>query len=262
MTLAAFLEQVALVSDIDDLEEGQEAPTLLTLHAAKGLEFPVVFITGLEEGVLPHSRALDDAEELAEERRLFYVGITRAKDRVYLSHAFRRTTYGMTDVGTPSRFLGDIPENLVSGGSSGARRQQAKKRASSWSWSRDDDERPPTSSATRWDSAPEARPARRKARSNNDWQRGEVSPRKQREERGGPRTQPHVPPPAAAPAPAPEPAAVPRYTSGQKVRHAKFGDGIVIEVKPTGADTEVTVAFGSVGIKRLAASFARLDLVE
>ena len=266
MPLADFLEQVALVSDIDDLEEWQEAPTLLTLHAAKGLEFPVVFITGLEEGVLPHSRALEDAEELAEERRLFYVGLTRAQDRVYLSHAFRRTTYGMADVGTPSRFLGDVPEELVTGGSSGYRRQQAKRRASSWSWSRDEDDdngRPRRSAPSR-ESAAEKRPARRRGRGSTEWQRGEVSPAQRRDEqRGGPRTRRHIPPAAAQPAPEPEPvAAVPRYSVGQKVRHARFGDGIVVEAKPTGADTEVTVAFVSVGIKRLAASFAKLDLVE
>ena len=131
MTLSEFLEQVALVSETDNLEEIPNSTTLLTLHAAKGLEYPVVFITGLEEGMLPHSRSMEDAEELAEERRLFYVGITRAKDRVYLSHAFRRTFYGMTEATTPSRFLMDIPEELTIGSKPKARRQESKTRASS-----------------------------------------------------------------------------------------------------------------------------------
>lgn len=108
-----FLERLALVSDQDTLAEGVEAPTLLTLHAAKGLEFPVVFITGLDDGLLPHSRSLDDPEEMAEERRLLYVGITRAKDRVYLTRADRRSTFGGYDDSVPSRFLRDIPSALM-----------------------------------------------------------------------------------------------------------------------------------------------------
>ncbi|BCY17674.1 DNA helicase [Leptolinea sp. HRD-7] len=111
--LDEFLERLALVSDQDTLAEGTEAPTLLTLHAAKGLEFAVVFITGLDDGVLPHSRSLDDPEEMAEERRLLYVGITRAKERLYITRADRRSSYGGYENCTPSRFLRDIPATLV-----------------------------------------------------------------------------------------------------------------------------------------------------
>ena len=111
--LGAFLEAIALASDQDTIPEQLEAPTLLTLHAAKGLEFPYVFITGLDEGLLPHSRALDDPEEMAEERRLFYVGVTRAKDRLYLVRAKTRSTYGPREVTAPSRFLKDIPSELL-----------------------------------------------------------------------------------------------------------------------------------------------------
>lgn len=113
--LTVFLEEVSLVSDVDNLDENADAPTLLTLHSAKGLEFPVVFIIGLEEGLLPHNRSFDDAEQMEEERRLCYVGITRAKERVYLVHAFRRTLHGFSDVSLPSRFLKDIPDHLVAG---------------------------------------------------------------------------------------------------------------------------------------------------
>ncbi len=113
--LTTFLEEVALVSDTDDLEEATDAPTLLTLHSAKGLEFPVVFIVGLEEGILPHSRSFDDPEEMEEERRLCYVGITRAKERLYLVHAFRRMLYGQSEMGIPSRFVRDIPHHLLAG---------------------------------------------------------------------------------------------------------------------------------------------------
>ncbi|MBC8249355.1 MAG: UvrD-helicase domain-containing protein, partial [Anaerolineales bacterium] len=114
-SLSTFLEEVALVSDIDNLDEAANAPTLLTLHMAKGLEFPVVFIVGLEDGLFPHSRSFDDPEAMEEERRLCYVGITRAKERVYLVHAFRRTMYGESQVGEPSRFIADIPDQLIAG---------------------------------------------------------------------------------------------------------------------------------------------------
>jgi DNA helicase-2/ATP-dependent DNA helicase PcrA len=113
--LVEFLQQVALVSDQDTLTESQNAPTLLTLHAAKGLEFPVVFIVGLDEGELPHYRSQDDSEAMAEERRLFYVGLTRAQDRVILLRAFRRRARGTSNLTDPSRFLDDLPANLIEG---------------------------------------------------------------------------------------------------------------------------------------------------
>ena len=112
--LAAFLEDVALVSDIDGLPDGPTAATtLITLHAAKGLEFPVVFLAGLEEGVLPHLRSFDDPAALEEERRLCYVGVTRAKRELYLLYAFRRALAGSAGHNPPSRFLGDLPADAV-----------------------------------------------------------------------------------------------------------------------------------------------------
>ena len=131
--LPLFLEEVALVSDVDELPEETGAPVLLTLHMAKGLEFPVVFITGLEEGLLPHSRSLEDPEGIEEERRLFYVGMTRAKDRLYLLYTFRRTRYGIDDVNEPSRFLQDIPESVLAEKDTPAqRRQHAVARETRW----------------------------------------------------------------------------------------------------------------------------------
>ncbi len=114
--LAAFLEGVTLVSDVDSLDEQIDAVTLITLHQAKGLEFPAVFIIGMEDGILPHIRSFDDPDQMEEERRLCYVGITRAKKKVYLVRAFRRAFMGSSNINKPSRFLQDIPPHLISGG--------------------------------------------------------------------------------------------------------------------------------------------------
>ena len=113
--LTAFLEQIALVSDQDTLSDALSAPTLLTMHAAKGLEFPIVIIIGLDEGVTPHQRSFDQPEEMAEERRLFYVGVTRAMDRLFLTRAFRRRLAGFSTLAEPSRFIDDLPPTSVSG---------------------------------------------------------------------------------------------------------------------------------------------------
>lgn len=110
--LENFLEEVALISDIDNYQADAAAVTLMTLHSAKGLEFPVVFLTGLEEGIFPHSRALFDGEQMEEERRLCYVGMTRAKQQLYLLHATSRLLFGQTQHNPPSRFLSDIPAEL------------------------------------------------------------------------------------------------------------------------------------------------------
>jgi DNA helicase-2/ATP-dependent DNA helicase PcrA len=137
--LTDFLQNLALVSDQDTIAEAeaegqqQGSVTLLTLHAAKGLEFKQVFIIGLDEGILPHSRSKDDPEEMAEERRLFYVGITRARDQLYLVRAERRTTFGDFEYCEPSRFLENIDEKVLSvQGRSGASRRQSRQDDFTW----------------------------------------------------------------------------------------------------------------------------------
>jgi DNA helicase-2/ATP-dependent DNA helicase PcrA len=129
-TLQAFLDSVALIADIDELGEGKGAVTLMTLHSAKGLEFPVVFITGMEEGVFPHARSLTDDDELEEERRLCYVGMTRAKARLFLSAALSRRLYNSDAYNLPSRFLDEVPEHLVErvDGLGGGRETRAESR--------------------------------------------------------------------------------------------------------------------------------------
>ena len=261
MTLSEFLEQVALVSETDNLEEIPNSTTLLTLHAAKGLEYPVVFITGLEEGMLPHSRSMEDAEELAEERRLFYVGITRAKDRVYLSHAFRRTFYGMTEATTPSRFLMDIPEELTTGSKPKSRRQESKTRASSWdqstpSWSSNKKQASSTKQSS-WSSSSLSSSSKPSGSSQSSYKKSTPWSEPARKPLPKPKhiDNRHEEPERAAPK-------AQQYKTGQKVSHAKFGEGIVIESKVMGNDEEVSVAFTDMGIKRLAASFAKLEILE
>ncbi|VAW43527.1 ATP-dependent DNA helicase UvrD/PcrA [hydrothermal vent metagenome] len=256
LTLSEFLEQIALVAETDNLDDDPKATTLLTLHAAKGLEFPVVFLTGLEDGVLPHSRSLDDSESLAEERRLFYVGITRAKDKLYLTHAFRRTFYGETEVAVPSRFLQEIPEDLAEGGTAQQRRESTTRQASSWSWS---------SSSPQSSSRPKAK-AKPKSYSWASKQKSAV--KRPSAMQRSPAQQPTPSPHRNLPKPRyeeddlePVGPQVAKYKTGQKVRHSKFGEGIVIESKLTGNDEEVSVAFTEVGMKRLVASIAKLEIV-
>ncbi|MBI4187652.1 MAG: UvrD-helicase domain-containing protein [Chloroflexi bacterium] len=132
--LSAFLEGVTLISDVDSLVEGAAAVTLITLHQAKGLEFPVVFIVGMEEGLLPHFRSFDDPAQMEEERRLCYVGVTRAKQKVYLVRAFRRNLMGRSMVSQPSRFLADIPGHLTH--HSGWQGEESHLTQSVYSWNR------------------------------------------------------------------------------------------------------------------------------
>ncbi|NPA92480.1 MAG: UvrD-helicase domain-containing protein [Chloroflexi bacterium] len=191
--LSAFLEEVTLVSDQDTLEDAENTPILLTLHAAKGLEFPHVFIVGLVEGLLPHSRAWDNEDEMAEERRLFYVGLTRAKDQVYLTYPEMRMLYGYAEPAEPSRFLEEIPPELTTG------------------------DHP--------------------ARGTTYWQ--------------GPRWEP---------APAAE-TREPEFHAGDKVRHPRWGEGLVIGSRIKDGAELVDVAFESVGLKRLDAALARLEKI-
>ncbi|MCA9898515.1 MAG: UvrD-helicase domain-containing protein [Ardenticatenaceae bacterium] len=255
LSLSEFLEQVALVSETDDLEDDPKAVTLLTLHAAKGLEFPVVFLTGLEDGVLPHSRSMEDSESMAEERRLFYVGLTRAKDILYITHAFRRTFFGQTEVAIPSRFLQDIPMNLTEGGSAKQRRETTVQQASSWSWSSGG------SSSGSGGYGRSTTPSRssKPARKSYSW--ADSTPTSHQPATSS--RQSNLPKPRheeddLAPS-GPQKA---KYKTGQKVRHKKFGEGTVIESKLMGNDEEVSVAFAEVGVKRLAASFANLEILS
>ncbi len=197
--LSEFLENLALVSDQDTIKEGN-VPTLLTLHAAKGLEFGVVFIIGLDDGILPHSRSFDEPEEMEEERRLFYVGITRAKDRLYILRAQRRGGRGFAEDTVESRFLGDIPAELVSG------KNRAGKRTGGYG-----------SNKSSWVLPTPAQPAKIVEQ---------------------------------------------QYKAGMRIKHSVWGEGIVFDSRPQDGDEIVEVVFTSVGMKRLAASLAKLTIVK
>jgi DNA helicase-2/ATP-dependent DNA helicase PcrA len=279
--LDRFLEETALVADQDSYEAGADAVTLITLHAAKGLEFPVVFIAGLEEGVFPHSRSLDDEKQLEEERRLAYVGITRAKRRLFLSHAARRATWGQGGLSIPSRFLFEIPAELMTG--------PRLDRSQDF----DDDVgqvdpdlvfgrrlgsrfgTPIRSGGAAWRAgsgqpgAPRAGEGFRPTR--------DLNARREAYDSGARSGSLHVPasgddetrsPAFERQTPSrPAPAARPRipgerqYRDGDRVRHPRLGDGIVVTSKLTRNDEEVTVAFSNGGgVKILLASIAGLEL--
>jgi DNA helicase-2/ATP-dependent DNA helicase PcrA len=197
--LTEFLANIALVSDQDTLEEGGNVPTLLTLHAAKGLEFPVVFIVGLNDGILPHSRSFEDAEEMQEERRLFYVGITRTKDQLYLVYPQARNTFGFNEPAIPSRFLDDIPVDLLD--ESSPRRVES----SAWEYSH-------TRRAVLWENTPSTRIIQR------------------------------------------------QFHPGLRVFHPTFGEGMVLDSRIEDDDEIVDIFFEGVGLKRIAASIAKLEV--
>lgn len=251
--LNAFMESVALVSDIDSMEDKPDSLTLITLHQAKGLEYPVVFMVGMEDGLLPHSRSLDDPASLEEERRLCYVGMTRAKERLYLVRAFRRGFRGGVGPNMPSRFLLDIPQELVS---------------------RPDVSEPvPQPRANARDSRDVSSSVRSQTRSGNAHasEQGngfrfshrsrpsagiESTPVRRSGKRASPPTRRR-----GARRPASD--AVAAVSTGDKVRHSTFGEGIVMSCEPSGADFEVTVAFADGGgVKRLLLSMAKLEKIE
>ncbi len=240
--LTSFLEEIALVSDVDNLDEQVDAPTLLTLHAAKGLEFRVVFITGVEEGLFPHSRSMDDPDEMEVERRLCYVGVTRAKERLYLLRTFRRTLYGESQVSEPSRFLLELPPHLLEGHPRPGRKGMDRPAGSSpWGV------RPPAREQGKRPEASSRAPASTFAGSRSGRPEG--------------RREPPVPPASERPRRA-EPRVELRFRTGDQVRHETFGLGIVVESKPVGGDEQVSVAFAGTGVKRLLASMAPMEKVD
>lgn len=202
-TLGGFLEDIALVSDIDAYDDSQDACVMMTVHSAKGLEFPVVFLTGLEDGLFPSARSIESQEDLEEERRLCYVAITRAKQLLFLTKTSSRTVFGKTAPSIPSRFLAEIPKEYIKETASAlfAKKQQAT-----------------------------AQP-RRAARVGEVYQR----------------SAPHTPSASGV-----------SFTTGDRVAHPKFGEGIIMAVTPFERDALLEINFEQVGTKRLMAAYAKL----
>jgi DNA helicase-2/ATP-dependent DNA helicase PcrA len=229
--LTSYLEEKALVSDADTIEDETDKVTLITLHAAKGLEFPIVFLVGLEEGLLPHSRSLqsDDPRELEEERRLAYVGITRAMQLLYITHAFRRTRFGQEDLSEPSRFLQALPEGALE------RVSQAPKISVGVA--------PRVGGAGRYGGT-------YGGNSSSSWSGGGRN--------GGYSSRQSSIVNRQSSQPAAE-QSLGGFKPGDRVLHAKFGQGQVINIKNLSDDQDVTIKFQDGVVRTLSANFARLQ---
>lgn len=244
-SLSAFLEGITLSSDLDNIEEQEESVTLMTLHSAKGLEFPVVFLVGMEEGIFPGHQSMMEPKELEEERRLCYVGITRAKENLFLTCSKQRTIFGSTSYNPVSRFLQEIPEQLLEGyeeafGQTSNKEEMFKDSPYTWSYGRKDNnpvksyktsEKEPimaTKSASGF--------AFRTAESflNNLGKRNSHN----------------------------EAVDLSQYKAGVRVFHKKFGEGTINQVEPEGEDLKVDINFDKAGHKRLMAKFAKLEVIN
>ena len=230
-----FLEQVSLIADADQVPGDDSQVVLMTLHAAKGLEFPAVFLVGLEDGVFPHLRSLTEPHELEEERRLAYVGITRARERLYLSHAWSRTIFGGTQYNPPSRFLDEIPQRLVSA-IEGSRRSS---RSGAWA-----DAASMSSTTSSWGDRPSRRSgisSERRAAARERMVDAALEAGQQAASGGG------APVGSAG-----------GFKVGDDVLHGKWGEGVVLDLRGAGDKTEITIRFPSVGEKVLLLAWAPL----
>lgn len=236
-----FLQNLALVSDQDTITDNSDSPTLMTLHAAKGLEFNRVFIIGLDEGILPHSRSFDDPEEMAEERRLLYVGLTRARNSVTLVRAEQRMNYGMTDSMVRSRFLDDIPERLI---------MELNPKTGYGHRS---------SGSTRWESSSSSR-------SRGMFDAGARGTSSYSSPKSSVRTtvstvssliRSSISKTESKPAPKQQTT----FKALDKVKHGTFGEGVVLSVKVDGDDEVLSVQFKTVGLKKLIAGMCKLEKI-
>ena len=245
-SLSEFLEGITLSSDLDNMEEVEESVTLMTLHSAKGLEFPVVFLVGMEEGIFPGHQSMMEPQELEEERRLCYVGITRAKENLFLTCSKQRTIFGSTSYNPISRFLQEIPQELLEGyddtfGTTSNKEEMFKDLPYSWTYGSKN------SGTIKTYKVNEKEPAMASAKSNNIGYAfrtaesflnnlGKKSSMSNNVD-------------------------LSKYEVGIKVFHKKFGEGIISMVEPEGEDLKVDINFDKVGHKRLMAKFANLEII-
>lgn len=222
--LSEFLEDVALISDIDSYNEDEDAVVLMTLHSAKGLEFPVVFIPGMEEGIFPGNQSMFSEEDLEEERRLAYVGITRAKKKLYLISSQQRMLYGQTSRNMPSRFLREIPSSVIDDQSVVARRSTGFTSAHSGFSSGARGGSSYTSSSKIGSARQSSNSAHKFGQAGNAAQKSNVN-----------------------------------YKVGDTVSHKSFGTGTILTITPMGGDMLLEVAFDKAGTKKMMANYARLE---
>ena len=243
-TLAEFLEGITLSSDIDGMEDEEDSVTLMTLHSAKGLEFPVVFLVGMEEGIFPGYKSIGEESELEEERRLFYVGITRAKQYLYLTCAKHRTIFGSTSYNQISRFIREIPEDLLEGyGRVKNKRKEENFEDSSYQWSYGNGNKVKT---YKFDENEETD---RKYIERNNRQtfqfRTAESFLSSLKSNGSTNS-----------------VDINKYQPNMRVYHKKFGEGTITKTEKEGDDLKVDIEFDKAGHKRLMAKFAGLEVIE
>jgi DNA helicase-2/ATP-dependent DNA helicase PcrA len=248
-TLGGFVDQLSLLSDVDETEGSAQARVwLMTMHAAKGLEFPVVIIPGMEEGLFPHSRAKQDEQELEEERRLCYVGITRAQRKLVLTSAARRRVFGEYQSTEPSRFLDEIPSELIerievpSYGGFGAGGGYGRGGGGGYGGGRP---------SYQTHANPYGMP--RGGAGSSGYGSGSMHV-------GGNKNQPKEEQPSYSYEDEDQSVAAITFKPGLRVRHPQFGVGNIINVEPVDSDFKLQVRFNSVGIKTLRAKFAKLTL--
>ena len=236
--LSTFLEGITLSSDIDGMDEEEESVTLMTLHSAKGLEFPVVFLVGMEEGIFPGYKSIGEPKELEEERRLCYVGITRAKNNLYLTCSRQRTMFGSTSCNPVSRFVKEIPENMLEGANEIDSEPENKFKDSNYEWSYGKSGNNGKVLSYKVDipsSKPEPSFAFKSAESflaklNNKAQGNDTD--------------------------------LSKYKEGQRIYHKRFGEGNISKIEPEGDDLKLDIQFDKVGHKRLMAKFANLEIIN
>ncbi len=243
-TLAEFLEGITLSSDVDNLEDEEESVTLMTLHSAKGLEFPVVFLVGMEEGIFPGYKSIGEPKELEEERRLFYVGITRAKQYLYLTCAKRRTIFGSTSYNSISRFVKEIPSELLDGYEEivNSKNEETFNDSSyKWEYGKASGSKVKTYKIDNNASEIKNVASNTNNNTNNFAFRTAESFLKSFESKKNVNIQ--------------------EYEAGQRVYHKKFGEGTINKVEQEGDDLKVDICFDKVGNKRLMAKFAGLQII-
>ncbi len=245
-TLAEFLENITLSSDIDGMEDQEDSVTLMTLHSAKGLEFPVVFLVGMEEGIFPGYKSIGEPQALEEERRLFYVGITRAKQYLYLTCAKHRTIFGSTSYNQISRFVQEIPEELLEGYAEIVNRDSKEDefKDSGYRWSYGKGQTVKTYKMDEEDKKNTAKILQENKTAGFQFRTAEsfLNSIKQNNQNSN--------------------VDLSKYQVGQRVYHKKFGEGTITKLEQEGDDIKVDLEFDKVGHKRLMAKFAGLEIIK